>query len=282
MLSRICDLSEDTYYNPYKTFQWPDELPDDQWWMSRELISVSGTRFEQELSEAQLKALSKWESIHFYSLNVHGIRELLLEVIRRVQMPGFEVESEYFSYFIGEENEHLWFFATFCNKYGKKIYPDRKTPFHIDDPDPATENFMVFSQILIFEEVIDYFNKLMAKDEALHPIIRQINHIHHQDESRHIAFGRELVKLYYGEMCENASPERVEEMRTFVKRYMLGTIEGLYNPAIYRDAGMEDPYGMRRDLLADPVCRERNRTFLNRTVKFYVNNGILPDKDFLQ
>jgi hypothetical protein len=282
ILDRICNISVETYYNPHEMFNWPDSLSDDQWWMSPELMSVAGTEYEGRLDEQQLKALSKWESIHFYSMNVHGIRELLIDVVKRVQMPNFELESEYFHHFIGEENDHLWFFATFCNKYGKKIYPDRKTPFHVDNPDPATENFMVFSQILIFEEVIDYFNKKMAKDESLHEIVRQINAFHHQDESRHIAFGREVVKLYYGEMCESASPERVEEMRTFVKRYMISSMEALYNPAVYKDAGLPEPYEIRRNLLANPICQERNRTFLKRTVDFFVNNGILADRDFLQ
>jgi hypothetical protein len=90
MLDRIIGLSIDTYYNPYKTFQWPDELPDAQWWMSPGLMTVAGTPYAEELSEAQLMTLSKWESIHFYSLNVHGIRELLLEVVKRIHTPGFD------------------------------------------------------------------------------------------------------------------------------------------------------------------------------------------------
>jgi hypothetical protein len=92
ILDRIITMSVDDYYNPYKTFQWPDRLEDEQWWMTPELMTVHGTSLAQTLGERQLMALSKWESIHFYSLNVHGIRELLLEVVKRVHSPGFEEE----------------------------------------------------------------------------------------------------------------------------------------------------------------------------------------------
>ncbi len=277
VLNRICEMSVDTYYNPYKTFQWPETLPEEQWWMSRDLMSVHGTRFEQELSEEQLMRLSKWESIHFYSLNVHGIRELLLEVVRRVQSPGFEDESEFFHHFIGEENEHMWFFATFCNKYGPKIYPDKKLKLQVDQPDPDIESYLVFSRILIFEEIVDYFNLRMGRDESLHPIIRQVNAIHHQDESRHIAFGREIVRLFHRRLRENHGPEQLQALETYVKRYMAASIESLYDPGVYRDAGLPEPYKMRTELLADPVRQEWNRKFLKRTMDYYVNNKMLSD-----
>ena len=102
LLSRITEMSVETYYNPYKMFEWPEALPDEQWWMTPDLLTVAGTRFAAELPEERLQALSKWESIHFYSLNVHGIRELLLEVIKRIHTPGFEMESEFFHHFVGE------------------------------------------------------------------------------------------------------------------------------------------------------------------------------------
>ncbi|HXO19007.1 MAG TPA: diiron oxygenase, partial [Thermoanaerobaculia bacterium] len=174
-LDRIIGLSIDTYYNPYKTFEWPETLPERQWWMSPDLMTVHGSALEGELDEERRMALSKWESIYFYSLNVHGIRELLLEVVKRVHTPGFETESEFFHHFIGEENEHMWFFATFCLKYGRKIYADKKLKLAIEPADADVESLLVFSRILIFEEIVDYYNMRIGRDESLHPIIRQVN-----------------------------------------------------------------------------------------------------------
>ena len=280
-LTRIIDMSVDTYYNPYKMFEWPETLPDEQWWMTQELMSTYGTRYHEELTEQQLQVLSKWESVHFYSLNVHGIRELLIEVVKRVHQPGFEVESEFFHHFIGEENEHMWFFAKFCLNYGKKIYPDRKMSFQIEENEADIESFLVFSRVLIFEELVDYVNLRMGRDESLHPIIRQVNSIHHQDESRHIAFGRELVKQLWDRLTPKYSAETLKHIEDYLKRYMTASVQSLYNPAIYKDAGLPDPYKMRTDLLADPARRPYNNKILKRSIDFYTKKGIIHDGDFL-
>lgn len=122
ILNRLTSKSIDDYYNPYQLFEWPDSLPENMWWMSPELTTTYGTEAAERLTENQLFALSRHESINFYSLNVHGIRELLIEVTKRIHTSGFETPSEFFHHFIGEENEHMWFFAEFCLRYGKKIY----------------------------------------------------------------------------------------------------------------------------------------------------------------
>src|SRR4051794_25816637 len=174
-------MSERDYYNPYQLFHWPAELPSEQYWMSPELMSVYGTEVAREYSEEQLWALSKWESINFYSLNVHGIRSLLIEVISRIHTPGFERPSEYFHHLIGEENEHMWFFAKFCLNYGGKIYADKQVRWQ-DVEILEAADFLVFMRLLLFEEIVDFFNKRMGGDERLDPTIRQVNAIHHQDE----------------------------------------------------------------------------------------------------
>lgn len=275
VLARINEMSVETYYNPYKMFQWPETLPEEQWWMSPDLMTISGTRFASELPERQRMLLSKWESIHFYSLNVHGIRELLLEVVKRVHAPGFEEESEFFHHFVGEENEHMWFFATFCLKYGKKIYPNKKLSFAIEDAHPDTESFLVFSRVLIFEEIVDYFNLRMGKDESLDPIIQQVNSIHHMDESRHIAFGREVVKKLFQHIVGTRPAEEVRQARDYVARYLAASVQSLYSPSVYRDAGVADPYGLRTALLADPARLEADQRTIKRTLDYMTANGIL-------
>jgi hypothetical protein len=282
LLDRIIGMSIDTYYNPYKTFQWPETLPEEQWWMTPELMTVHGTEIEKQLSEKQLMALSRWESIHFYSLNVHGIRELLLEVVKRIHSPGFDVESEFFHHFVGEENEHMWFFATFCQKYGGKIYKDKKASWAIDSVEPDIESLLVFSRILIFEEIVDYFNLRIGQDESLHPIIRQVNNIHHQDESRHIAFGREIVRQLFEGVQAKHSPERLREIDDYLSRYLVASVQSLYSPIAYQDAGIPEPYKVRTTLLEHPVRKEYNAKILKRTVDFFTKNHIITHRTAIQ
>ena len=174
-LDNLVADATDHHYSPYTRFDWVDELAEEQWWMTPDLLTVAGTRHARELDEKQLMRLSKWESINFFSLNIHGIRELLIEVTRRIHTRGFELPSEFFHRFLGEENGHMWFFAQFCLRYGGKIYPDKSLPVATPEEDAAVANFLFFARILIFEELVDHFNIRMGRDTTLHPLIREVN-----------------------------------------------------------------------------------------------------------
>lgn len=277
LLQRLGDMSTRTYYNPYLEFEWPDSLPADQYWMSPELLSIAGTEYEERLSLPELHALSRWESMNFYSLNVHGIRELIIAVTERIHTAGFEVASDFFHHFLGEENEHMWFFARFCLNYGK-IYPTRRFVTDIHE-DPRAENFLVFARILIFEEIVDQYNQKMASDERLHPTVRKINRLHHQDESRHIAFSRRIVRLLYRELKSTADEASLLAAENYLRRYMSGIIQSLYNPSMYRDAGLPRERLSARALVADPSRRAYHAHALGRSISFFSSEGIFRNAD---
>ncbi|RFU83338.1 AurF domain containing protein [Streptomyces triticagri] len=275
ILDRLTEKSIDDYYNPYRLFEWPEQLPEDMWWMSPELTTTHGTEIADRLGREQLYALSRQESINFYSLNVHGIRELLVEVVNRIHTKGFETPSEFFHHFIGEENEHMWFFAEFCLRYGNgKMY---RQPAVTGGPAPSreVESLLVFARIMIFEELVDHFNSTMAADDRLHETIRAINRIHHQDESRHIAFGRELVQLLFDEVRRTASNTELDDISRYVRRYMTHSFESLYHPQVYRDAGLDNPHEVRRALLESDARARAEETTFRKTSKFLRKTGIL-------
>ncbi|WP_035794597.1 diiron oxygenase [Kitasatospora mediocidica] len=274
ILDRLTTKSIDDYYNPYKLFEWPQSLPAAMWWMSPELTTTHGTEAAERLTQEQLYALSRHESINFYSLNVHGIRELLIEVTKRIHTTGFETPSEFFHHFIGEENEHMWFFAEFCLRYGRKIYR-QPVGASVEIPRSHVESLLVFARILIFEELVDHFNSRMALDERLDETIRAINRIHHQDESRHIAFGRELVTVLFEDVKRTSSDEELKEIADYLRRYLTFSFESLYNPQVYRDAGIENPLDLRRELLESPARVEFERSVFRKTSKFLEKTGLI-------
>jgi hypothetical protein len=277
ILDRLVAMSKKDYYNPYQLFEWPAELPERQYWMSPELMSVHGTEVAKELTEEQLWAISKWESVNFYSLNVDGIRELVIEIMSRIHTDDFAVSSEYFHHIIGEENEHMWFFATFCLNYGKKIYPAKKIQLTVPQ-EGAAAHFLVFARLLIFEEIVDFFNKRMGDDDRLHPTIQKINAIHHQDESRHVAFGRQICSLLHSRLRESLSEVELGQLEDYLKRYIRMSVDLLVNPAAYRDAGLDEPYRVRARVLADPAFKELERKMLKRTMSYLVGEGIFKDE----
>src|SRR5258705_10585323 len=96
LLRLLSDLSVERAYSPSQTFDWPESLPETGLWMSSELLSVYGTRHMDHISEAQLWSLSRWELVNFFSFNVHGIRELMQQVLSCIHNSGYETTSEYF------------------------------------------------------------------------------------------------------------------------------------------------------------------------------------------
>lgn len=273
--NKLTQLSVQNDYNPYKVFEWPDHIPDDAWWMSRDLLSVYDTSLMNTVDQPTLKRLSKWECINFFSLNVHGIRELLVEVSRRLYSPEFLTPSEFFHRFIAEENDHMWFFAQFCMRYGSKMYPNRFIIMNSEITDPQVETFLIFARILIFEEIVDYFNVRMAKDAELHPLVREINRLHHDDESRHIAAGRQLVKQLFHNLAPRLDPERLRSLDDYLQRYINAMLDSLYNPAVYRDAGFPEPYKIRKELLEHPSRKDYHYAFIRKAATFLINNNII-------
>lgn len=273
--ARLTDLSVGNFYNVFSRFDWPAKLPEDQFWMPHELMTVYDTAAGSTLTREQLLQLSKWESIGFYSFNVHGERYLLMEVLQRIHTPGYEPVSEYLHHFIGEENAHSWFFSNFCYKYGKKLYPAKATSFQAETQPKDIEDFLVFARIMILEEMLDHYNVAMEKNESLHPLIRQINGTHHADESRHVAFGRKIVVDLHNKLKEKYPESTVAEVGKYLDLYINWCIESLYNPSVYRDAGIPDAYEFRNAVLADPGRVPYHQNITRRMRKFLVDAGIL-------
>ncbi|MCC5611402.1 diiron oxygenase [Nostoc sp. CHAB 5834] len=279
-LLTLINLTNSDTYNPFKEIVWPDSIESHKLWMSSSLMSINGTRFEQELSEEQLIEVSKWEFINFCSLNVTGIRELLIEMTSRLHTPGFEVLSEYLHYLIAEENEHMWYFSKFCLQYAGKIYPDRALAV-ASFPEADIASFMVFVRVLIFEEIVDFYNRKMGQDKTLPKFIQEINWLHHLDEGRHIKYGRQYVNLAYQELLNKYPKQRILEIESAIKGFMQLSVQKLYRREIFVDAGLNEPGKMRKELLAHPFRQQFNKKLIASTAKFLTQVGLFSDSSVL-
>lgn len=277
MVDKLSTMSIKDRFNPYETFEWPQAIPADQLWMSKDLLTVHGTDDASALSDEELARLSRWESINFYSLNVHGIRELLAEVVMRIHQPGYEGLSQFLHHFIGEENEHMWYFAEFCLRYGGKLYPSRSMKME-QRLQGKVLDLIVFIRIQAFEEIVDHFNTRIAAEESIHPFIRQINRIHHRDESRHIAFGQGIVAALWEEVKKSADESTLKMIDEYVRGYLIGCVQSLYNPTVYRDAALPgNPYQRRKSLLQHEGRRPIHDLILKRPMGFLLRQGILRE-----
>ncbi|MBI2387099.1 MAG: diiron oxygenase [Elusimicrobia bacterium] len=279
VLEKLTASSIERDCDPRRRFAWPGSIGEDEWLMPPELMSVHGTPLMDVLDERTLKALSRRALLNFFSLTLHGERELIMVISRHIHTGGFEVPSDFFHRFIAEENHHMWFFSEFCRRYGK-IYPDSTVSVSEDDIRPELDLFLVFLRILIFEEIGDHFNIRMSGDARLPPIVRALNAAHHADESRHIAAGRQIARHLHA-LLGRLGPEEEAVFRGQLKEYVSFTLQSFYNPQMYADAGIRDAYGFRRELLRQPGRRKQHGILLSRSLAFLRTYGMVERLDAL-
>ncbi len=249
---RLSDLSI-RHQRGAGTGDWPESVTRPAWFTSPELVSLHGTAHWEALDEAQRQELSFWEAVNFFSLNIHGERSLIEGLAYRLYRPGLTEVTEYLHHFLGEENTHSVWFGTFCLRYGGKVYPERKVSFPADQPD-AVADFLFFARVLLFEEVVDCYNTAMADDASLDPLARRINADHHADETRHLVFGRQLVAHLWQEHRPAWSEETVAGVRRHLADYLATMWRDYYNPSVYLDAGLAEPWALAREVWASPAA----------------------------
>ena len=271
---RLSASSRRAYQNPYEAIEWPDELARGQWFTSPELISLYGTPWWDGLDEPAQKALSFWEAVNFYSLNIHGEKFLMEGLAHRLYQPGMQEVAEYLHHFLDEENKHSVWFGTFCTRYAGKVYPDRKVAFPREYAD-GEEDLLFFAKVSIFEEIVDRYNVTMGRDERLVPVARQINANHHAEETRHLVFGRRIVAELWRQWADRWPSEVVEGIRAHLDGYVTATWREYYNPDVYRDAGLADPWAVARQAWEHPTTRAHREEITRFALRPLLAAGVL-------
>ena len=245
--------------------------------MSPELLSPYGTNAYESISDQQRRRLSLWEAVNFFSLNIHGERMLVAGIANRLYRTGHEATSAYLHHFLDEENRHMALFTEFCQRYGGRIYPEKK--FAVERPyGLGEEDFLFFAKVFVFEEIVDRYNRVMAEDTRLAPVIQYINRTHHRDEARHLAFGRSLIVQLYREYAPKWRDEELARVRTDLSAYITAVWKEYYNPDAYRDAGLTNPFGTYQLCMQDTQCRAHRRAFSQSAVGHLLEHGLLLEE----
>ncbi len=280
MVKTLCNASKRDYANPYTQLEWPEVLNADDWCMSPELLSLYGTDVYERLTESERKRLSFFEAVNFFSLNIHGEKPLVEGLAKRLYAKGNRPIDPYLHHFLDEENKHMIYFGEFCTRYAGKLYPDKKLTFPRQYA-PGEEDFLFFAKIMIFEEIVDTYNLRMAKDERLAPIARQINYLHHRDETRHLAFGRQLVKELFERHSPAWPPETLCGVRDYLGSYLAATWKEYYNPDVYRDAGLPEPHDVQEAAFAHPRSRAHRKEISAGCIRYLLQHGMLTEEPCL-
>lgn len=274
---RLTNLSREQLWNVYQEFEWPEALDPERYQMLPELISIYGTELWDELSEEQRKRLSLYEIGNFFSLTLQGERPLVAGLSDRLYSKRVSREAtEYLHHFIDEENKHMIMFGIFLNKYLGKVYPEKKIALG-GERSKGEEEVAFFCKVLVVEELGDYYNVKMMLDDSIEPIVKRINWVHHRDESRHLGFGRRHLT----ELVEHWLPQWSDETRRgfsdWLGQYVRSSWADFYNPTMYKDAGLADPYEVRKMALAHPATAEHRAKASKKLLNIFLRLGLLEE-----
>ena len=253
LASRLTYASRRKLWDVYNAFTWPDALVEGVWYMPPELLSIHGTAAYDALDDAQRRRLSLYEVGNFFSLVLQGERPLVQGLVDRLySKKNTKQITEYLHHFVDEENKHMVMFGEFCNRYIGKVYPEKKIAL-AREYSKGEEEVAFYCKVMVVEELGDYYNVMIDRDERVDPLVREINRVHHRDEARHLAFGR----LHLAELAERYRPgwppEQLAGFQTWLVDYLRASWGDYYNPTMYRDAGLADGYELRQMALAHPA-----------------------------
>ena len=275
---RLSKASVKQLWDVYSEIEWPERLDlDRHWGMAPELCSLYGTEAWDSLDERQRKSLSLYEMGNLFSFTLQGERPLVAGLTVQMYSRQDSPCTEYLHHFLDEENKHMVMFAEFCNRYLGKVYRYKKVTLPRKYA-KGEEDVMFFIQALVVEELGDVYNVAMQRDERLFPVVQQINFLHHRDEARHIVFGRRRCQEFFEEHSPNWSRETLDGLRAWIPDYLRSAWTDFYNPVMYKDAGIEDPYAVREAALASPVCREHRERVSAKLVDYFLEARLLLER----
>lgn len=276
-VDRLSALSERDYQNPYRVAEWPATMdPEGTWYSSPELLSLYGTPFFEQLPEPAQRHLSFHEAANFYSLNIHGEKTLMRGLAARLYRKDLIEVAPYLHHFLDEENKHSIYFGRFCTRYAR-IYPSRQLEFQKAEQRDI-DDFLFFAKVLVFEHLADYYNVRQANDERLDPVARFINHNHHVEESRHLAFGRRLVAALWGASAQDWSESTKSAIRGDLEQFFIASWREYYNPDVYADMGFPDPWQVSDIAWSADQQREHRYNASRKCMRFLTSAGILEQE----
>ncbi|CAK2488301.1 putative Para-aminobenzoate N-oxygenase AurF [Vibrio crassostreae] len=268
-LISISNLERKDFFSDLK---WPDEVNQHELWMPERLISIYGTAYYENLTHEQIVSLSKYECVNLFCLNVYGIKSLISLISNVIYKYDNDAFNEYLHCFIDEENKHMWYFHKFCSTYVGKLYSSKFEEItRLDQITNEKEKLLlILTLILTFEMIGDIYNKETFKDITVNAFVREINRWHHEEESRHISFGKISLK----ELVKEASEEIDKENLTpYIEKIISYTNSLFYNPACYADADLPNYKSFWLEFSVSEKKKQRDEYFLRAVRKFFREIG---------
>jgi len=247
-ISKLSEKAIKNKLSPLDDLPWGGETPPtDKYWLPTEMISIRDTDEYKNLTEENKIKLSQLEFSLICSISASGEKEVVANMAKRMLKSKYKEFRKYFYHFIEEENNHIYMFSEFCEKYGKFfpiLYPYVNQNMW---KSKQIEDLLVFVHVLIFEELGQGLNECIYDTEDDIPIlVKEINKYHILDESRHISFGKKLISEFAKSIKDTSSESEWRKLQYHILEYLETRHLDYFNSKIYKSVGIENALELKR------------------------------------
>jgi len=259
-------------YDPELEIDWSAPLLDGSWFIPEHRCSLYGTALWHGLTPAQRIELSRHEAASVAGTGI-WLELILMRMLTKLAYCGdaSTARVQYALAEVAEECRHTIMFARLIDKLGTPTYHPGLVVTALGRmlPEVASGPAM-WAAILLGEEITDRFQREMADDDRIQPVVRMVNRIHITEEARHIGFARE-------ELSSAVARTRAAELPA--QRYLIARMgyliaRNLVNPQVYRAVGL-DPRTARLAALANPRHQETIRFGGEKILAFLAEQGLV-------
>ena len=269
---RLLNGSVRRSYDPEVAIDWDAPLEEGKYFLPKEVLSLYGTPYWDELTEEQRIALSREEMANILSVGLwfENIlnRGLLLHLLREDPTSPF---AHYVLTEMGDECRHMTMFSKVIARAGARPYGMGLTDRVLAALLPhALHGSLLWVGALIGEEIFDAQQRRIMGAPELQPIVAQLMRIHVTEEARHIRFARE------GVVHRMANASRLERLLVSHLNGLGGPVmrRALVHRGIYHRAGL-DVERAYREATSNPHHREMARVGFAPLAAFLEENGLM-------
>jgi hypothetical protein len=198
VLERLSDASVERHFDAYRDVDWPASGrldPTDERWSLGAHEPLAATGWYRDRPGPERAAIGLERTVGMLKVGWQFENVLQRGLLRRgLWLADDDPALRYIAHEVAEESQHTLMFQEFIRRASVPadgmppavLVPGERMVTRIARAFP--ELFFVF--VLAGEEPADYYQRQLLRDEAGHPLLREIMRIHVAEESRHLSFAR--------------------------------------------------------------------------------------------
>jgi len=239
----------------FSKVHYEEVLDTNKWQFPEEFISIYHEPEYQNLTMENRKRLSLLEMVNFFSINIHGEQSLVAEFEKKLYRnksacEGFDA-SRYMQHFINEENSHTYMLAEYCFRYYGKLIKIKTMEIKREKMGFDVSELIAYGRTQLLENYLVYMNKYISLADDIGDSARSCNKTHMLDEVRHIAWDKAAIEFYLERL--NDKKEDLTLVIQSLEDYKQTVFNLLYNPAIYKEIGLEEPLKLAQRAKKNPA-----------------------------